>query len=360
MITGSDVDTAETPTRPPGPPRRGGSGHRRRGPILLIVLVIVLIPLLIAAGWLWYQVSPPGGQGRAVEVEVQKGWGVSRIADQLEQQGVVDSALGFQLYARFAGAGPFQAGTYRLHQDMGASAAASVLEAPPALQYRKLALIPGLTLDMIADRVGQIPGLSRDRFLEVARSNTIRSRYEPASVTSLEGLTWPDTYYVSKADTETTVLRTLVSEFDQKATQAGLAGSADPYRTVIVASLIQTEAKLDVDRPKIAAVVENRLRDGMPLQIDATLLYARGSRVGPITDADYNRDSPYNTYRNKGLPPTPISTVTRTSLEAALHPADVPYKYYVLSDANGAHAFATTYAEHLKNVEAARRKGLLG
>lgn len=360
MITRADVDTTETPTRPPDPPRRGRSGHRRRGPIILIVLAILLIPLLVAAGWLWYQVNPPGDAGSVVQVEVQKGWGVSRIADELERRNVIDSALAFQLYTRVSGAGPFQAGTYRMREHMGASPAAAALERPPALQYRKLALIPGLTLDMIADRVGQIPGLNRDRFLEVARSNTVRSKFEPASVTSLEGLTWPDTYYVSKADDETSVLRTLVSAFDQQATRAGLADAADPYRTVVIASLIQTEAKLDEDRPKIAAVVENRLRDDMPLQIDATLLYARGSRVGPITDADYDRDSPYNTYRYKGLPPTPISTVTRTSIEAALHPADVPYKFYVLSDAAGHHAFANTYAEHQRNVEAALRKNLLG
>jgi UPF0755 protein len=213
---------------------------------------------------------------------------------------------------------------------------------------------------MIADRVGQIPGLSRDRFLEVARSNIVRSKFQPANVTSLEGLTWPDTYYVSKADTEETLLTTLVRHFDQQATRAGLATSADPYRTVIIASLIQTEAKLDVDRPLIAAVVENRLRDDMPLQIDATLLYARGSRDGPITDADYDNPSPYNTYRNLGLPPTPISTVTKTSIDAALHPADVPYKFYVLIDPSGKHKFATTYEEHQRNVEEARRKGLLG
>ena len=156
------------------------------------------------------------------------------------------------------------------------------------------------------------------------------------------------------------MLKTLVEHFDEQATKAGLATSPDPYRTVIIASLIQTEAKLDEDRPLIAAVVENRLRDDMPLQIDATLLYARGSRAGPITDADYDRDSPYNTYRNRGLPPTPISTVTRTSIEAALHPADVPYKFYVLIDENGKHKFATTFAEHEANVAEARRKGLLG
>jgi UPF0755 protein len=311
-------------------------------------------------GWLWYQFDPPGKAGAEVVVDVQRGWGVSRIATELEAKGVVDSATGFQLYARIFGAGPFQAGTYRLHEDMGASAAASVLERPPALEYRELALIPGLTLEMIADEVGKIPGLNRDRFLEVARSGTVRSRYQPAGNTSLEGLTWPDTYYVSKGEDEEKVLRTLVEHFDEQATKAGLDGASDPYRALTIASLIQTEAKLDEDRPQIAAVVENRLRDDMPLQIDATLLYARGTREGPITDADYDRDSPYNTYRNRGLPPTPISTVTRTSIDAALHPADVPYKFYVLIDEAGRHRFATTFEEHQRNVAEARRRGLLG
>jgi UPF0755 protein len=213
---------------------------------------------------------------------------------------------------------------------------------------------------MIADEVGKIPGLSRDRFLEVAASGVVRSKFQPSGVTSLEGLTWPDTYYVSKGEDEEQVLRTLVEHFDEEATKAGLASSPDAYRTLVIASLIQTEAKLDADRPQIAAVVENRLRDDMELQIDATLLYARGSRQGPITDEDYERDSPYNTYRNKGLPPTPISTVTKTSIEAALDPADVPYKFYVLIDESGRHKFANTYAEHEKNVAEARRKGLLG
>jgi UPF0755 protein len=326
---------------------------------IVVAAAIVLVPLLVAGGWYWYETYPPGGPGRRVEVQIRDGWGTSRIADELASRHVIGSAFAFRVYARVSGAGPFQAGTYPMREDMGSADAAATLERPAAQTYRKLALIPGLTLDMIADRVGQIPGLSRDKFLQVARSGTVRSKFQPAGVTSLEGLTWPDTYYVSKADTEESVLKTLVANFDEQATKAGLATSPDPYRTVIVASLIQTEAKLDEDRPLIAAVVENRLRDGMPLQIDATLLYARGSREGPITQADYDRVSPYNTYRNTGLPPTPISTVTATSIAAALHPANVPYKFYVLIDKNGKHKFATTYEEHQRNVAEARRKGLL-
>jgi UPF0755 protein len=356
VTTGADLDASIDP-----PPRsRRTRTSRRRGRIIALVVGLIVLVVIAAGAWFWYQTDPPGNPGRRVTVEVRQGWGTSQIADALAQHDVIGSALAFRLYVKVSGAGPFLAGTHVLHEHMGSSPAAAVLERPATLTYRKLALIPGLTLNMIADRVGQIPGLSRDKFLVVAASNTIRSKYEPANVTSLEGLTWPDTYYVSKADTEATIVKTLVTNFDKQATKAGLAAAADPYRTVTIASLIQTEAKLDVDRPLIAAVVENRLRDNMPLQIDATLLYARGSRVGPITDADYALDSPYNTYKYQGLPPTPISTVTSVSLQAALHPADVPYKYYVLSNADGKHAFATTYAEHQRNVEAARRKGLLG
>ncbi len=358
MTTGAELDAARTERRPAGSSRRRRP-KRRRWLLVVALLTILLLPVLIVGAWFWYQTDPPGNPGRRVQVEVRQGWGTSQIGNELARRGVVGSALAFELYVKVFGGGPFQAGTFELRQDMGSSPAAAALERPASLRYRKLALIPGLTLDMIADQVGKIPGLNRDKFLAVARSNTVRSKYEPANVTSLEGLTWPDTYYVSKADTETTLLRTLVKTFDKQATRAGLSSSPDPYRTVTVASLIQTEAKLDEDRPLIAAVVENRLRDRMPLQIDATLLYARGTRVGPITDADYARDSPYNTYKNLGLPPTPISTVTTSSLQAALHPANVPYEYYVLINANGKHAFATTYAEHQRNVAEARRKGLL-
>ncbi len=112
---------------------------------------------------------------------------------------------------------------------------------------------------------------------------------------------------------------------------------------------MQREAKLDEDRPLIAAVVYNRLKAGMPLQIDATTQYAQ--QVG---------DPSYDTYKIAALPPTPISTVSTKSLEAAMHPAAVAYRYYVLSDANGKHAFANTYDEHLHNVAAARAKGLVG
>ena len=132
-----------------------------------------------------------------------------------------------------------------------------------------------------------------------------------------------------------------------------------PYQVVVVASMVQEEAKLDSDRPLIASVIDNRLRDEMKLQIDATVLYALQVRKPANTDADRKIDSPYNTYVHTGLPPTPIGGVAKSSLSAALHPATTTYLYFVVGGTDGHHAFASTLAEHEKNVAAARAAGLL-
>jgi UPF0755 protein len=219
-----------------------------------------------------------------------------------------------------------------------------------------------LSLAQIAQRVeAQLPGRSAAKFLEVANSGTIRSKYEPPEVTSLEGLLFPDTYFIGRNEDETAIVRRLVGRFDEIADKVNLASAQGltPYQVVIVASLVQTEAKLAEDAPLISAVIHNRLRDNMQLQIDFTLCYAKGGCPPSPTDADKANPSPYNTYLVPGLPPTPIASVTEASLTAALTPANVPYKFYVIADANGKHAFATTLEEHNRNVAAARAKGLL-
>ena len=341
--------------------RRGRSARRaprRRGRVLLVLFVLAL-PFIAIAGWFWYQVDPPGSPGPVQRVVIPKGAGISEIADRLETRGVIGSALAFRIYAQISGVPTVQAGEYRLHRDLGASAAIDALTRGPRQHYVKLALPPGLTFDEIAQRVGRLPGRSADRFRTVAASGTVRSKFQPATVQSLEGLTWPDTYLVSSTEDEQAILRTIVAAFDRHGETIGLGQSPDPYRVVVIGSLIQREAGVDEDRPLIAAVVENRLRDTMALQIDATVVYARGGGTAPLTDADFKRNSPYNTYLVSGLPPTPISTVTEPSLRAALHPANVPYKYYVLTDKNGTHAFAVTFAEHEANIADARRRGVL-
>ncbi len=327
-----------------------------------MVLAAIVLPFLLAVGWFGYQILTPTDPGRAITFEVRKGWGVSDIGDELESRGVVGSSLAFQVWATVTRAGPFAAGQYRLHEDEGVRGAIRILEAgPPHGDDLKLLLRPGLTIDQVAERVGKLPGHDKDKFLAVAKSNKVRSRYQPAEVTSLEGFLFPDTYFIGAKESDLSIVRKLVSRFDEIADRVGLnkATRVSAYQTVVVASLVEKEAKLAEDAAPIAAVVYNRLQANMQLQIDATLCYVKGGCPPPPTDADKAIESPYNTYKVTDLPPTPIAGVTEASLKAALNPADVPYLYYVIADASGKHAFATTLEEHNRNVEAARAKGLL-
>jgi UPF0755 protein len=242
--------------------------------------------------------------------------------------------------------------------------AVNVLKAgPPKGADLVLTIPPGLTLPQIAERVGKLPGHDADAFLALAASGQIRSRYQPLGVNSLEGLLEPDTYFLEADDTDAEILQRLVDTFDARADAIGLgnpnAAGLDPYQTIVAASLIEREAGIDEDRPLISAVLRNRLQQGMKLQIDATVCYAKGGCETGISSADLQLDSPYNTYKVNGLPPTPISGVTTKSLQAAQNPAAVPYLFYVLADADGRHAFAVTGEEHEANVQAAREKGLL-
>jgi UPF0755 protein len=341
--------------------------RRRRSFAALGIVSLLVVPFLVAGGWFVYQLNPPGEPGRLVQIKVEEGWGVSEIGDELESKEVIGSSLAFQFYARARGAGPFQDGPYQLREDLGVRDAVSKLEEGPS-QGRtdiELTIPPGLTLEEIAERVEQqLPGRTAEKFLEVANSGVVRSRYQPAEVTSLEGLLFPDTYLFAKAEDEEDVIRELVVTFDEKADAAGVAAGAaaigrTPYEAIVIASLIEREAGVEEDRPLISAVVANRLRDGMPLQIDATLCYIKGGCTEPLSNADKELDSPYNTYRVAALPPTPISSVGEASMRAAVAPAAVPYKFYVLGDASGAHAFAETAEQHEANVQAAREKGLL-
>jgi UPF0755 protein len=340
-------------------PRTGDRRRRRhRGLAVVLVLVLLLAPFVLFAGWIVWELHPPGGQGGGVTVEIQPGWGRQEAGDALEAAGVIGSSLAFQLWSKVSGAGSFQAGTYQLHTGMGVGEAADALAAGPAASggdHLTLALPPGLRLEQIADRVGQLPGHSRDAFLALAQSGTVQSKYQSPQQ-SVEGFTWPDTYFVGTQQTDEAILRTIVAAFDRHADALGLASGAaaeglTPQQAVVVASLVQAEAGNSADAPKIAAVILNRLKQGTPLQIDATLCYAKGGCPPVPTNADKQLASPYNTYKVVGLPPTPIMTVTSQALEAALHPADVPYLFYVTGK-DGVTYFANTLAEHEANIRA--------
>jgi UPF0755 protein len=324
--------------------------------LVLGVLAILVLPFVVGAAWFAWELYEPLGEGAAVTVTVKPGWSTKQIGDELAARDVVGSSLAFQAWFHLSG-GSAQAGTYALHEHMGVKAATDALGRGPssaaAAAHDVLALPPGLRLEQIAARVGALKGHDQAAFLALARSGQIRSKYQ-GTQTSVEGFTWPDTYFVEGLSDQQ-ILQLLVSKFDEHADAVGLANTAatglTPQQAVVVSSLVQAEAGSAADAPKIAAVILNRIKQGLPLQIDATLCYAKGGCPPVPSNADKQLDSPYNTYRVTGLPPTPIMTVTEQSLSAALAPANVPYLFYVTGK-DGVTRFATTEAEHEANIEA--------
>jgi UPF0755 protein len=336
----------------------------RRNVMTLIVVGAMLTPLAIASFWVLSNVASSTSGNADIVVEIQPGSTPAQVGDTLEQKGVIASSAAFQEVAASAQFTSWSAGNYDFVENSGPREALDTLRGGPrrSIPDIELLLPPGLTLQQIADRVGKLEGKSAQRFMEAAQSNTIRSRYQPADSPSLEGFTWPDTYFIGANQTEPEILQKIVTQFDTKADEIGLGasgaanGGLNPYQALVSASLIEAEAGSKDDAPLISAVIVNRLKDDMPLQIDATLCYAKGGCPPVPTDEDRKIDSPYNTYKNKGLPPGPIKTVSEVALRAALNPATVPYKYYV-SDAHGKTYYAVTLAEHEKNVAKARAAG---
>jgi len=230
----------------------------------------------------------------------------------------------------------------------------------PAGQLQLL-LRPGLTVSQIGDVIATLPGHSKAPFVALANSGTIRSKYQPAGINNAEGMLYPDTYFVLPNESDDSILRRLVNRFDAIGDQVGLGGATatTPYNTVIVASMVQQETRLPSDAPLVAAVIYNRIKNHMPLQVDATLCYVKGGCPPVPSNADKRLNSQYNTYKVMGLPPTPIASVTAAALQAAMNPPNVPYLYYVISDSTGKLAFTTTLREQNHNIALAHRKGLL-
>jgi len=341
--------------------------HGRRWPFILLVLALAFL-VLVGSGVLWVQrqVNPSGASGPSVRLTVEEGMATSDIASLLEREGVISSADVFKYYARLTGVASIEAGEYSLDKRSDLSDVVKVLEGGAAKAEEERVTVPeGLTLREVAKVVGEMPGRSADKFMEVANSGAVRSQYQPAGNNSLEGLILPETYFVGKGDDETRILRKMVDAFDALATQLNLTGAAGrfgitPYQAVIVASLVEREARVDEDRGKVARVIYNRLERKMQLQIDATVLYALNRPQESVSFKDREVNSPYNTYRIPGLPPGPIASPGRKSLEATASPTNGNWIYYVLTDPSGRHSFTADDREFQNLVNQCIRMGLCG
>jgi UPF0755 protein len=319
--------------------------------------------LVAGIGVLWVRKQiDPGHAGAAVALTIPPNSSTSNIASILGKAGVIRNPTVFRFYVKAQGAGSLLPGNYHLPRNSSYDSVISALQKGPPIVYQKFTVPEGFTLAQIAARVGNLPGRSAAGFVAAATRGHVRSKFQPDGQNNLEGLLFPATYEVRADDSDLSIVQKMVTTFDDNATNVGIDQAASklgltPYQVIVVASMVEREAKLDEDRGPIASVIYNRLHKNMLLQIDATLLYGQGTtNSGQI---DTKSDNPYNTYRFKGLPPTPIANAGIPSLTAAANPPTTTFVYYVLIDPNGKHGFATTAAEFAKLEAEARSKGLI-
>lgn len=329
-----------------------------------IILSILLATTLGVTGVAGYAYWALGGtaEGAPVRIIVPEGANASEIAEDLHRAGVIRSSLMFRIVARMRGlAAVLKPGAYDLRAGLGVSGALDTLKEGIPLKVFRFTIPEGKTLREMARIVEDRTPISASEFLRaaavVAEARTHMPVGTPDSIRSLEGLLYPDTYDITEKETAADVVARLTRRFEAvleplDITARARALKVTPYQALIIASLIEREAEGDIDRTKISSVIYNRLRIGMRLQIDATVQYAieqdTGDRKGErLTSRDNNTyDSPYNTYRIAGLPPTPIAAPGRDSLHAALNPARTDFLYYRVSRSTGRHCFSKTLAEH--------------
>jgi UPF0755 protein len=329
-----------------------------------LLLVLALLGTLAGAG-LWVSrgpAEPAGVQGETRTVVIPEGLGTSAIGDLLERQGVIRSATAFTILARLNGQ-LIQAGTYKVERGAGLGSVLNVLADGPAAPPTFIVTIPeGLTVDQTLARIAEADGspFSFDQLQQALEGIAVPAWVPvedlPANAQPFEGLLFPDTYeFRVDADPQDVLVQLVLQTERVMSSMVRPSAGLDPYQTLIVASLVEREARLAEERPRISSVIHNRLEEGIRLQIDATVLYALGEQKDRVLRADLKVNSVWNTYRHSGLPPTPISGVGRASIRAAAQPSNEDYLYYVVEDPQtGRHRFSRTFAEHQRAITEVR------
>ena len=353
---------------------RKGRGTTLSVLFLLLLLLVAIWATMQAIQWGREQLDPPGEQGAAINLTLPPGITTKGISDLLEDYGVVPDARAYEWYVRLKGAPLFQAGDYTFHTNSAVWEVLEVLKDGPRYVEQTLRIrvtIPeGLTVRQIINEIDTIEDMpfSGAEFEAEMRMQHVVSNYAPSpsampsgAIEPYEGLLFPDTYYLGPDSTPEELLTQMVTRFDQILTKLGYAASPQtvgltPYETVVLASLIEREARIGSERAKISRVIHNRLAADWYLGIDASIVYITGDNE--LTLSDLQMESPFNSRLSKGLPPTPIAAPGEASLEAAMGPVPGQWMYYVLADAEGRHNFSVSSEEFEPDKAKCQERGL--
>jgi len=324
--------------------------------------LLVVSAAATVAAWAWWVLHQPFDDHRGARtVEVRPGQGAAQILRQLEEAGVVADARLARLYLHWLHDPPLKAGEYRFDAPLATPDVLAKLIRGVIVSY-PVTLIEGLTAGEIADALAA-KGFGDADLLRAEMGTPERIADLDPEAPDLEGYLYPDTYSFARGTSEAEIVDTLVRTFRQRFRDQVEPLWAERAPTTVrglvtLASIVEKEALLDEERPRIAGVYAHRLRIGMALAADPTVIFAlkqQGTWDGNLRKADLQLDVPYNTYVRPGLPPGPICSPALASLRAAATPEDTPYLYFV-SRNDGTHAFASSYAEHTRNVERWQRE----
>jgi UPF0755 protein len=336
-----------------------------------LIISLILLGFLLSGGFLFWArnaLRTPTLHSKSEQyIEIPRGSSPDQIINNLENLGVIRRGWLLRFYVRLSGSGQkLKAGEYRFPSPV------SPLEVLKKLQegeqrLSRLTVIEGWTRWDIAALLARIPELklrNAEEALALLDDTSLVRDIDPTAK-NLEGYLFPDTYSFPPDTTAKQVVEAMVKRFRQVWTEVSsknpVPANRTPREIVTIASLIETEAKLSEERPRVASVIYNRLSRDIPLGIDSTVIYAskaagKWRNNGKVYMSDIERDSPYNTRKVRGLPPGPIASSGRSSLEAALNPAQTDYLFYVRDPSrnDGAHSFYNNDAEFQRGVQALR------
>ncbi|WCK53587.1 endolytic transglycosylase MltG [Aneurinibacillus sp. Ricciae_BoGa-3] len=338
---------------------------RRTGRVKVLVILGIILLVLVGGGgfYIWSNLQPVSNTGEQKVITIPPRTSTKQVGKILEENHLIRNAQIFALYSTAKGLGAkIKAGKYKITVGDSIDSIVDRMAAGRVYDDSYTVTIPeGYTLEQIAERVAEKGVIPKTDFIKEADKG-IFSEELIKNIPShlkvkhrLEGYLFPDTYHFSRDEKAHDVIDEMLKRTDQvwkKDWDSRFkAHKLTRHQALTLASIIEREVRSPKERPIVAGVFYNRLAKGMPLQADATLQYLFGKQKQVVTYADLKINSPYNTYKNTGLPPGPIASPGIASIEAAANPQKSQYLYYVTKkDGTGEHYFAVTYQDHLKNI----------
>ena len=304
-----------------------------------------------------------------IQISIESGASASDISSQLASEGVISSQLAFELYLRNENlTDKLRSGDYEIPNNLEFSEITTILLKGPPLKTYTITIPEGLwiseTLLSISSQTGFDYDLLKNSLLSGQVKSTNLYLNDPSELYNWEGLLYPNTYQIDVESNGEEILQIMVDELESVTerlmNEYDLPSWLSSYNELFtVASLVEAESKLQEDRPLVSSVVKNRLNDNMLIQIDATVLYALQKRKSQVLLVDLQIDSPYNTYKYLGLPPTPISGFGERSIKAVLETPENDYLYYLLTDKNGKMSFTNDYTDFINMKNKAKEEGVI-